>query len=211
MPPLSPQMVGLRFAGAPGRGRRAAGDGPLGTAGASEPDEPGRVDDRRDARRELEDEPDGSRTTRPGRPLSEGLWRGITVAGRLVVGGLASLAGSPLGGGRRVYHRRSAHGRAGSVAVAGSNKRYSVDFEARCGRGPRRRRTRWRRGNQRRGAHRGPSPARKSGPAITVSRRPPRATFVSVRRAPPSSTCCRTSTTSCGSCGGIRASRRPPS
>ena len=43
-----------------GRWRRAAGDCPLGTGGAGVgAHEPGRVDHRRDARRELEDEPDG--------------------------------------------------------------------------------------------------------------------------------------------------------
>ena len=56
--PLSPQMVGLRFAAAAlGRRRRGAGDRPLRTGGAGVgADEPGRVDYRRDARRELEDE-----------------------------------------------------------------------------------------------------------------------------------------------------------
>ena len=58
--PLSPKMVGLRFqAAAPGR-RRRAGDRPLGAGRAGVgAHEPGRVNDRRDARRELEDEPDG--------------------------------------------------------------------------------------------------------------------------------------------------------
>ena len=58
--PLSPKMVGLRFQAA----ARAAGvehvDRPLGAGRAGVgADEPGRVDHRRDARRELEDIPDG--------------------------------------------------------------------------------------------------------------------------------------------------------
>ena len=58
--PLSPKMVGLRFQAAALGRRRRAGDRPLGTGGAGVGvDEPGRVDHRRDARRELEDEPDG--------------------------------------------------------------------------------------------------------------------------------------------------------
>ena len=53
--------------------RRRAGDRPLGAGGAGVgADEPGRVDDRRDARRELDDEPDGGCTTRPGRPPERG-------------------------------------------------------------------------------------------------------------------------------------------
>ena len=58
--PLSPKMVGLRFqaaARAAGVARVTAHSGRVGLA--SEPHEPGRVDHRRDARRELEDEPDG--------------------------------------------------------------------------------------------------------------------------------------------------------
>ena len=53
--PLLPQMVGLRFQGGGPGCRRRAGDRPLrpGEAGVGA-DEPGRVDDRRDARRELE-------------------------------------------------------------------------------------------------------------------------------------------------------------
>ena len=58
--PLSPKMVGLRFQAA----ARAAGvervTSPLGAGRAGVgAHEPGRVDHRRDARRELEDEPDG--------------------------------------------------------------------------------------------------------------------------------------------------------
>ena len=59
--PLSPKMVGLRFQAAarPGRRRRAR-DRPLRARRAGVgAHEPGRVDHRRDARRELEDEPDG--------------------------------------------------------------------------------------------------------------------------------------------------------
>ena len=58
--PLSPKMVGLRFQAAALGRRRRAGDRPLGAGGAGVgAHEPGRVDHRRDARRELEDEPDG--------------------------------------------------------------------------------------------------------------------------------------------------------
>ena len=77
--PLSPQMVGLRFAAA----ARAAGvearvtahSGRVGLA--SELTSRGASDHRRDARRELEDA-EWWRTTRPGRPPSGGLWRGIS-------------------------------------------------------------------------------------------------------------------------------------
>ena len=76
--PLSPKMVGLRFQAA----ARAAGvehvtvhSGRVGLA--SELTSRGGVDHRRDARRELEDEPDGGALPRPGRPLNAGLSRGI--------------------------------------------------------------------------------------------------------------------------------------
>ena len=58
--PLSPKMVGLRFQAAARAAGVERGDRPFGTGGAGVgTDEPEGVDDGCDARRELEDEPDG--------------------------------------------------------------------------------------------------------------------------------------------------------
>ena len=78
--------------GGQGRRRRGAGDRPFGTGRAGVgADEPGRVDDRRDARRELEDEPDGSPTTAPGRPPTAELSHGTSE-----ISGRATLTEAPL-------------------------------------------------------------------------------------------------------------------
>lgn len=121
--PLSPQMVGLRFtAAAHAAGietRVTAHSGRVGLASElTSADQPGSVDRRRDARRQLEDAAHGSLTTPPGRPLNAVPSRGIFDRG----GSAQRLRGNPTTG---IQAKRS-HRRPQTATVVGGYLRCST-------------------------------------------------------------------------------------
>ena len=80
--PLSPQMVGVEVPGGGPGGRRRPGDRPLGACRSGVgADAAWRVDDRRDAGRELEDEPDGGALLVRGNSRTRARWRSTSEPG----------------------------------------------------------------------------------------------------------------------------------